>query len=116
MRAADVRIGRPLFIRPANLAADFQKIILILWKCFDYNRIKGVKDMSNREKCIAILDSFDEGQLANIAAMLQAAKDAVSEAADDAFCSALYERYRTDPDRGQAIPLEAAAKTLGVAL
>ena len=45
--------------------------------------------MSNREKCIAILDSFSEGQLANIAAMLQAAKDAISEAADDAFCNAL---------------------------
>ena len=38
---------------------------------------------SNREKCIAILDSFNEHQLANIANMLQAALDAVSEAADD---------------------------------
>lgn len=72
--------------------------------------------MSNREKCIAILDSFSEGQLANIAAMLQAAKDAVSEAADDAFCSALYEKYQADPDRGQSVSLEEAAKTLGVAL
>lgn len=35
--------------------------------------------MNNREKCIAILDSFNEHQLANIANMLQAALDAVSE-------------------------------------
>ncbi len=72
--------------------------------------------MSNREKCIAILDSFSEGQLVNIAAMLQAAKDAISEATDDAFCNALYEEYKDDPDKGQAVSLEDAAKALGVAL
>ena len=72
--------------------------------------------MSNREKCIAILDSFSEVQLANIAVMLQAAKDAISEAADDAFCNALYEEYNVDPDKGEAISLEDAAKALGVAL
>lgn len=72
--------------------------------------------MSNREKCIAILNSFSEVQLANIAAMLQAAKDAISEAADDAFCNALYEEYKADPDKGQALSLEDAAKALGVAL
>lgn len=72
--------------------------------------------MSNREKCIAILDSFSEGQLVNIAAMLQAARDAINEAADDAFCNALYEEYKEDPDKGQAISLEDAARALGVAL
>lgn len=36
--------------------------------------------MSNREKCIAILDSFNEGQLANIAAMLQTVKKAIEDA------------------------------------
>ena len=72
--------------------------------------------MSNREKCIDILNSFSEGQLANIAAMLQAARDAISEAADDAFCNALYEEYKGDPDRGQAVSLEDVAKELGVSL
>lgn len=72
--------------------------------------------MSNRERCIEILDSFSDGQLANIAAMLQAAKDAISEATDDAFCSALYEEYKADPDKGQAVSLEDAAKALGVTL
>lgn len=36
--------------------------------------------MSNRERCIAILDSFSEGQLANIAAMLQTMKKAIEDA------------------------------------
>lgn len=72
--------------------------------------------MSNREKCITILDSFSEGQLANIAAMLQAAKDAISEAADDAFCNALYQEYQANPDKGQPVSLEDAAKLLGVSL
>lgn len=72
--------------------------------------------MSNREKCIAIINSFSEGQLANIAAMLQAARDAVNEAADDAFCASLYEDYLRDPDRGEAVSLEEAAAALGVQL
>lgn len=72
--------------------------------------------MSNREKCIAIIDSFSEIQLANIAAMLQAAKDAIAEASDDAFCDALYEEYKADPDKGNAVSLEDAAAMLGVSL
>lgn len=68
--------------------------------------------MSNKERCIAILDSFSEAQLANIAVMLQAAQEAV----DDAFCEALYESYQNDPDKGDAISLEDAAAELGVKL
>lgn len=72
--------------------------------------------MSNREKCIAILDSFNESQLINIVAILQAARDAVSEAADDAFCNALYEEYKASPDKGEAVSIEEAARLLGVSL
>ena len=72
--------------------------------------------MSNRDKCIAILDSFSDSQLGDIVAMLQAAKDAISDAADDAFCNALYKEYQADPDKGQAVSIEEAAKMLGVAL
>lgn len=68
--------------------------------------------MSNRERCIKILDSFDEAQLANIAAMLQAAADAI----DDAYCSALYAEYEADPDKGEAVSLDEAARMLGVSL
>lgn len=38
--------------------------------------------MSNREKCNAILDSFTEAQLVNVAAMLQSMKQAISDALD----------------------------------
>ena len=72
--------------------------------------------MSNREKCIAILDSFTDSQLINIVAILQAARDAVSEAADDAFCEALYKEYEADPDKGNPVSLEEAARLLGVSL
>ena len=72
--------------------------------------------MSNREKCIAILDSFTDSQLINIVAILQAARDAVSEAADDAFCEALYREYEADPDKGNPVSLEEAARLLGVSL
>lgn len=72
--------------------------------------------MSNLEKCIAILNDFSELQLANIATMLMAAKDAINEAADDAFCNALYREYEADPDKGNPVSLEDAAKALGVSL
>lgn len=72
--------------------------------------------MSNREKCIAIIDSLSEPELGNVAAMLQAARDAIREAADDAFCEALYQRYQQDPDKGREISIEEAARQLGVVL
>lgn len=76
--------------------------------------------MSNREKCIAILDNFNDKQLANIAAMLQAALDAIVEASEDAsdnaFCAKLYEDYQADPDKDQTVSIEQAAQMLGVTL
>lgn len=72
--------------------------------------------MSNREKCIAILDSFSDSQLTNIVALLQAARDAVSEAADDAFCEALYKDYEADPDKENPVSFDEAAQLLGVSL
>lgn len=72
--------------------------------------------MSNKEKCIAILNDLNEDQLANIAAILEAAKKAIEEAADDAFCESLYKQYEADPDKGEAMSLEEAARQLGVDL
>ena len=47
--------------------------------------------MSNKEKCLRILDGFTEDQLKDIAIMLKSAKTMTDEAADDAFLSkALY--------------------------
>lgn len=72
--------------------------------------------MSNREKCQSLLDSFSDLQLANIAVMLEAAKNAIEDAADDAFCRALYQEYEADPDKGNPVSIEEAARQLGVVL
>jgi hypothetical protein len=74
--------------------------------------------MSNKEKCIALLDHFTDGQLGNIAIMLQAAQDAISETEDDAFCAKLYQDYLNDqdPHKHDAISIEELAKDLGVTL
>ena len=72
--------------------------------------------MSNKEKCIAILDEMAEEQLANIAAILEATKRAIDEAADDAFCESLYKQYEADPDKGESISIEEAVCQLGVDL
>ena len=72
--------------------------------------------MTNREKCISILDSLSEEQLGNIALMLQAAKDDFTDARDDAYCKSLYAKYEADPDKGQPVSLEDAAKLMGISL
>ena len=36
--------------------------------------------MSNKEKCVAMLDDFTESQLVNVAAMIQAMKQAIEDA------------------------------------
>ena len=72
--------------------------------------------MSNKEKCLSLLEGFTDGQLANIAAMLEAAKSAIDDAADDAFCRALYQEYEADPDKGNPISIEDDSRQLGVVL
>ena len=72
--------------------------------------------MSNKEKCLSLLDGFTEGQLANIAAILKAAKDAMDDAAEEAFCRAPCQEYDADPDKGRPIPIEEAARQLGVSI
>ena len=36
--------------------------------------------MSNRERCVAMLDGFTDAQLINVAAMLQSMKQAIEDA------------------------------------
>ena len=47
--------------------------------------------MSNRERCDAILDSFSEAQLVNVAAMLQAMRQTIDDLEDEAFCQRMIE-------------------------
>ena len=55
--------------------------------------------MSTREKCNMFLDAMPEYQLELVLAYIQGMK-AFEEAADDAYCEALYQKYMNDPDRG----------------
>ncbi len=72
--------------------------------------------MSNKERCIAIINSMEDSQLANIALILQAAKQAIDEAIDDAFCLQLYKQYEASDDKGEHVSLDEAARQLGVTL
>ena len=72
--------------------------------------------MSVKEQCISILDTFSESQLINILTMLKATHNAVSEAEDDAFCNALFEKYLNEKDDSDPIPIEDFAKELGIEL
>ena len=71
--------------------------------------------MSNRETCHALIDQFNEGQLANVVGLLNAAKTLADESADDAFCMRLYADYEDAADKGSK-PLSAFAQDLGVSL
>ena len=69
--------------------------------------------MSDREECISIINRFPEEQLKNIVLLLKAAKTAIDEASDDAFCNSLLSDYqKSEPD--EFIPLSVAAEKLGV--
>lgn len=72
--------------------------------------------MSNREKCLVLIDGFNEEQLANVAALLQSAKALADETADNAYCLRLYADYQASADKGDAMPLDDFAKSLGVNL
>jgi len=72
--------------------------------------------MSNREKCISIVNSFTESQLENIAVLLEAAKKAVDEAEDETYCNFLYKEYLNDPDKEGNTSIEDLSKQLGITL
>ncbi len=72
--------------------------------------------MSNREKCYAIIDSFTEEQLNNIAALLSAAKTIADDSADNAYCLRLYADYQADTDKGEPQSIGDFAQSLGIAL
>ncbi len=72
--------------------------------------------MSNREKCNAILDSFTEAQLVNVAAMLQVMKQTIDDLEDESFCEKMVLDYENDPEKGDPVPIEDFAQQLGIQL
>jgi len=73
--------------------------------------------MSNKEQCINIIEKIPEEQLSYIAVFLENAYKMIDEMLDDAFCSALTERYDAREDKDEAgIPIEDLAAELGIVL
>ncbi len=70
--------------------------------------------MSNKELCLKLMESLPESKLGYVLAYIQGL---LADEADDAtFCETLYQQYEADPDKGQSVSLEEAAKQLGVEL
>jgi len=72
--------------------------------------------MSNKDRCIAMIDTFTESQLASVVTLLTSVKALADEAADDAYCERLYNEYEQDPDKGEPVNIEDFASQLGVSL
>ena len=72
--------------------------------------------MSNREKCLSIINNFNEEQLANIATLLESIKTLTEETADNAYCLRLFADYQASEDKNDPVPLEDFARSLGVNL
>ena len=71
--------------------------------------------MSTREKCDMILDTMPEFQLELVLAYIQGMK-AFEEAADDAYCEALYQKYLNDTDKGEYVSEEELCRELDIAI
>ncbi|MBR1496112.1 MAG: hypothetical protein IJ617_00615 [Oscillospiraceae bacterium] len=72
--------------------------------------------MSAREKCNLILDTFDEAQLVNAAALLAVMRKTIDDLEDEAFCEKMMQDYENDPGKGDPMPIEDFAEQLGIVL
>ena len=72
--------------------------------------------MSNRDRCYAIIDSFTEEQLVNVAALLNSARTLADESSDDAYCAELYTEYQSDTEKGEPVGIEDFARDLGISI
>jgi len=77
---------------------------------------KGGGTMNNREKCLMLIDNFNEDQLANIAILLESVKSLSEDAADDSYCLRLYTDYLMSADKDNTITLEDFAASLEINL
>ena len=68
--------------------------------------------MSEREREAQMVNDIPEYKLGYVLAYLQGLM--ADEAEDDAFCERLYQDYLNDPDKGDFISIEEAAKMCGV--
>jgi len=72
--------------------------------------------MSHKEQLMQVAADVPEWQAEHVLLLLPAILKALDDAADDAFCVALHERYLANPDKGEGTPIEEVAARLGVVL
>ena len=72
--------------------------------------------MSARERLMQVAEMIPDEQIAEAMLMLYRLLYEQAEAEDDAYCVALNEAFLANPDKGELVSLEEAAKRLGVHL
>jgi hypothetical protein len=78
--------------------------------------VKGVEVMSNRERCVDIIERFPDEKLIYVVGFLENAYKIIEEAVDDAFCLSMYKNAKNDPDNAEGMSIEQFAAELGVEL
>ena len=68
--------------------------------------------MSDREKCVSLLEQVPDYKISYILAYLQGLM--ADEEADDEFCEKLYQDYLDDPEREESFTLEECKKSWGI--
>ena len=69
--------------------------------------------MSNRDRCVQLLDNVPEYKLGYVLAYLQGLT--ADEDTDDAFCLDLWERYQKDQEKDESFTLEDCKREWGLA-
>lgn len=68
--------------------------------------------MSEKEKALSLLEEVPDYKMGYVVAFLTGLT--ADEKTDDDFCEALYQKYLSDPDKGEAYTLEECKKEWGL--
>ena len=68
--------------------------------------------MSNKERCIQLLDRVPDYKIGYALAYLQGL--VADEEADDAFCARMLENYENDPEKDEVYSLEECKREWGL--
>jgi hypothetical protein len=72
--------------------------------------------MSNRERCIDVIDKFPDERLTYVVGFLENAYKLIEEDADDNHCVSMYRNAKNDPENAEGMSIEQFAAELGVNL
>lgn len=74
------------------------------------NQVKN--GMSNKEKCINLINRLPENELKPVVAILEMIDDLL----DDVFCQRLMDEYDSSYERGEGMDIDSFAAELGIKL